>query len=44
MEVGRFKKQAECTEAAAKSTYTHRQGPEASFGFVCVAAGNTDVE
>jgi len=38
MEVGRFKKQAECTEAAAKSTYTHRQGPEASFGFVCVAA------
>jgi hypothetical protein len=40
VEVGRFKKQADCNDAAAKSTYTHRQGPEPSFSFVCVAAGD----
>ena len=38
-EVARFKTQAECNEAAAKASYTHRQGPEAAFGFLCIAAG-----
>jgi len=39
LEVARFKSQAECNEAAAKASYTHRQGPEAAFGFLCIAAG-----
>ena len=44
MEVGRFTKQADCNDAAAKASYTPRQGSEASFGFLCVAAGNADLE
>jgi len=43
-EIGRFNTQADCNEAAAKASYTPRQGPEAAFGFVCVAAGNEDEE
>ena len=43
-EIARFKTQADCNEAAAKASYTPRQGPEATFGFVCVAAGNEDEE
>ena len=40
VQMGRFKTQAECNDAAAKATYIRRQGTEASFGFMCVAAGN----
>ena len=45
VKVGQFKTQAECNDAAAKTIYISRQGKEASFGFLCVAAGNdTDEE
>ena len=43
-EIARFKSQADCNEAAAQASYTHRQGPEAAFAFLCVAAGNEDEE
>jgi hypothetical protein len=44
VEVGRFKTQAECNDAAAKAAYIHRQGAAASFGLMCVAAGNATAE
>ena len=39
-EMARFKSQADCNEAAAKASYTPRQGAQAAVGFLCVAAGN----